>query len=208
VSASGWRGYGWSVASPDLARALDPHSSALRPLPADIGELLVAVRAPARLAAHLRAVHHVAWQLTEQLKAGFPTLVFDREAVLYGAATHNIGKVEHRSELTGPGHQHEPAGYHLLVAYGVPARLARFARTDASWTDPDTTIDDHLVSLADKIWKAKRVPDLEGVITAHLAATCGVEPWQAFAQLDDILDGLAADADHRLAYQASHPVSP
>jgi HD domain len=195
------------VAEPDLAHALDPHSSTLRPLPADVGELLVAVRAPARLAAHLRAVHDVAWQLTEQMKACFPALVFDRDAVVYGAATHDIGKIEHPDELTGPGHQHEPAGYRLLIAHDVPARLARFARTHANWTDPDTTIDDHLVSLADKIWKAKRVPDLEYLITAHLAATCGTERWHAFAQLDDILDALAADADHRLAYQAHHPVS-
>jgi hypothetical protein len=90
----------------------------------------------------------------------------------------------------------------------VPARLARFARTHARWADPDTTLDDHLVSLADKIWKAKRVPDLEDLVTAHLAATCGIERWDAFAQLDDILDGLAVDADHRLAYQTRHPVGP
>jgi hypothetical protein len=163
--------------------------------------------APARLAAHLRLVHDVAWQLTEQLNASLPALVFDRDAVLYGAATHDIGKIEHPDELTGPGHQHEPAGYRLLVAHGIPVRLARFARTHASWTDPDTTLDDQLVSLADKIWKAKRVPDLENLVTAHLATTCTIERWDAFAQLDDILDGVAASADHRLAYQASHPVS-
>ena len=155
--------------------------------------------APARLAAHLRAVHDVAWQLTEQLNASFPALAFDRDAALYGAATHDIGKVEHPDELTGPGHQHELTGYRLLTAHGVPVRLARFARTHASWTDPDTGIDDHLVSLADKIWKAKRVPNLEDLVTAHLATVCGIEQWHSFAQLDDILDGLAADADHRLA---------
>jgi hypothetical protein len=176
------RGYLWSVASPDLARALDPHSSTLRPLPAEVGELLVAVHAPARLAAHLRAVHDVAWQLSGQLAASFPALVFDREAVLYGAATHDIGKVAHPDELTGPGHRHEPAGYDLLVAHGVPARRARFARTHASWTDPDTTIEDHLVSLADKVWKAQRVPDLEDLVIARLASSCGTERWLAFAQ--------------------------
>ena len=195
------------MASLDLAHALDPHSSSLRPLPAGVAELLVSLRAPARLAAHLLAVHDVAWQLTEQLEACFPALVFDREAVLYGAATHDIGKVEHPDELTGPGHRHEPAGYRLLSAHGVPVRLASFARTHAGWTDPDTGIDDYLVSLADKVWKAKRVPDLEDLVTAHLATTCGIEQWQAFARLDDILDGLAADADQRLAYQARYPVS-
>src|SRR5436305_13849132 len=140
------------------------------------------------------------------MKACFPPLAFDGDAVLYGAATHDIGKIDHPDELTGPGHQHEPAGYRLLIARGVPARLARFARTHAGWTAPDTTIDDHLVSLADKIWKANRVPDLEDLVTAEIAATCGIQRWQAFAELDDILDGLAAGADDRLAYQARHPV--
>jgi hypothetical protein len=195
------------VVVPDLACALNPDESSLRPLPADVRELLVSLRAPARLAAHLRAVHDVAWQLTEQLEACFPALVFDRDAVRYGAATHDIGKVEHPEELTGPGHQHELTSYRLLTAHGVPVRLARFARTHAGWTDPDTTLDDYLVSVADKIWKAKRVPDLEDLVTAHLATTCGIEQWQAFARLDDILDGLAADADDRLAYQARYPVS-
>jgi hypothetical protein len=196
------------VVTPELARALDPGESALRPLPAAISELLVSLHAPARLAAHLRAVHDVAWHLTELLATRHPALAFDRSAVLYGAASHDIGKVIHVDELTGPGSKHEPAGYSLLIAQGVLPRLARFARTHASWAAPDTTIDDHLVSLADKIWKAKRVPDLEDLITTELAAACSIERWQAFAELDDILSDLAADADDRLAYQARHPVHP
>jgi hypothetical protein len=106
--------------------------------------------------------------------------------VLYGAASHDIGKVIHVDELSGPGSKHEAAGYALLIAHGVPPQLARLARTHASWTAPDTTIDDHLVSLADKIWKAKRVPDLQDLVTAELATACAVERWQAFAELDDI----------------------
>jgi hypothetical protein len=193
------------VISPDLARALDPDGSTLRPLPAEIATLLAALSAPARLAAHLRAVHDVAWQLTARLGAAHPALVFDRDVVRYGAASHDIGKVLHPGELTGPGSRHEPAGYELLTARGVPHRLARFARTHASWTDRDTTIDDHLVSLADKIWKAKRVPDLEDRVIDALAAADGLERWEAFGSLDDILDELATGADARLAYQARHP---
>jgi HD superfamily phosphodiesterase len=193
------------VISPDLARALDPDGSTLRPLPAEIATLLAALSAPARLAAHLRAVHDVAWQLTARLGAAHPALLFDRDAVRYGAASHDIGKVLHPGELTGPGSRHEPAGYELLTARGVPHRLARFARTHASWTDPDTTIDDHLVSLADKIWKAKRVPDLEDRVIDALAAADGLARWEAFGSLDDILDELATGADARLAYQARHP---
>jgi hypothetical protein len=174
--------------------------------PVEVAELLKALDAPARLAAHLRAVHDVAWQLTDLLGERHPALTFDRAAVLFGAAVHDIGKVVHVDELTGPGSRHESAGERLLAEHGVPPSLARFARTHASWTAPDTTIEDHLVSLADKIWKGKRIPDLEDLVITQLAAVCGVERWQAFADLDDILDRLAADADKRLAYQASFPV--
>jgi len=128
--------------------------------------------------------------------------------VRYGAASHDIGKVIHVDELVGPGSRHEAAGRTLLIAHGVPQQLARFAGTHASWTAPDTTIDDHMVSLADKIWKAKRVSDLEDLITAELVRTCRIERWQAFADLDDILNHVAAGADQRLAYQAQYPVHP
>lgn len=97
--------------SADLASAPDPGDRTLRMLPADVCELLVALNAPARLAAHLRLVHDVAWRLTEMLAAGHRSLAFDHAAVCYGAAVHDIGKVVHVEELTGPGSRHEPAGY-------------------------------------------------------------------------------------------------
>lgn len=40
--------------------------------PAAVTELLVSLAAPARLAAHLRVVHEVAWQLTDRLAAAYP----------------------------------------------------------------------------------------------------------------------------------------
>ncbi|SNS88309.1 hypothetical protein SAMN05421812_102202 [Asanoa hainanensis] len=177
----------------------------MQPLPDDVHELLTALDAPPRLVAHLRAVHDVACVLTEVLADRYPALGFDRAAVRYGAATHDIGKVVHRDELTGPGSRHEPAGEALLVARGIAPGLARFAGTHGSWTAPHTTIDDHLVSLADKIWKAKRVEDLEDLVTARIAVDCGIARWEAFSGLDDILDAIAAGADERLAYQARHP---
>jgi len=48
-------------------------------------------------------VHDVAAQLTAALQQRHPKLIFDRSAVLYGAATHDIGKVVHPTELTGQG---------------------------------------------------------------------------------------------------------
>lgn len=93
---------------------------------------------------------------------------------------------------------------------GDPLRFWRdlFARSHADWTTPGIVIEDLVVSLADKVWKAKRVPDLEQMITDHLATASRRQPWEAFMVLDDFLTRLAEDADHRLAFQARHPITP
>jgi hypothetical protein len=189
------------VTSAALHRALT--ESTLRPLPGPAAELLRALDAPPRLGAHLRAVHDVAWTLTDVLGRRRPDLEFDTTAVLFGAATHDIGKVVHVAELSAPGHRHEEAGRDLLLRYGVPAHLARFAGNHGSWDAPEVTLDDLLVSLADKVWKGARITGLEDRVGAHL----GGAPWEAFLVLDDVLQGLAAGADERLAFQAAHPVA-
>ncbi|MFJ7907639.1 HD domain-containing protein [Kitasatospora sp. NPDC096204] len=179
-------------------------ATALPPLPPDVADLLRALDAPPRLVAHLALVHQVAEEIT-----GFCAregLVFDREAVLYGAATHDIGKTVHPEELSAPGSRHEPAGHALLLAHGVPEHLARFARTHASWDGPGVTVESLLVSLADKAWKDKRVRDLEDLVVERLAAAGGRERWEVFLALDDLLTRIGEEAPRRLAVQAAHPV--
>ena len=183
-----------------LEHALTDDDS-IKPLPSPAVELLQALQAPPRLAAHLRAVHHVAHQLTERLAT--ESLGFDRAAVLFGAATHDLGKVRHPEELEQPGHLHEPAGYELLLSYGVPHELARFAGSHgSSWLTPDAPTEDLLVSLADKVWKGARVTDLEQRVMERLPG----EEWDAFLRLDNILGPIASEADRLLAFQFRHPV--
>jgi hypothetical protein len=67
-----------------------------------VAALLAAVAAPPRLVANLRLVHDTALLLLDGLAHAFPTLTFDRAAVLFGAATHDIGKSVHISELSAP----------------------------------------------------------------------------------------------------------
>ncbi|WP_204041885.1 HD domain-containing protein [Acrocarpospora phusangensis] len=189
--------------SPGLHQALT--KSPPRPLPHRAEELLRELDAPPRLAAHLRAVHDTALDLVSWLAEHHPEVAVDTEAVLFGAATHDIGKCLHPGELSGPGSRHEPDGHRLLLSMGVPERLARFARTHASWDDPGTTLEDHLVSLADKVWKAKRTPDLEQLIVDRLAGEA--PPWQVFMELDDLLTAIADGADARLAFQNAYPVT-
>ncbi|GHJ49894.1 phosphohydrolase [Catellatospora sp. TT07R-123] len=187
--------------SPLLERALtDPPPL---PLPGPAADLLRTLDAPPRLAAHLRLVHDVASRLTAALTAACPGLAYDRDAVLFGAATHDIGKAEHPAELAGPGHAHEQAGARLLRAHGISPELARFAAGHAHW-DRGSTTEDLLVTVADKVWKGKRVADLEQLLADRITAA-GTDRWEAFLLLDTLLERLAAGADERLAWQGSYP---
>ncbi|MGW6413920.1 HD domain-containing protein [Streptomyces sp. NPDC055055] len=192
-----------------LSRAMSaPSSPPLLPLPDRVAALLSDLESPPRLAAHLRAVHDVAHRLIAWMEHHRPGVTFDREAVLFGAATHDIGKAVHVAELSEPGSAHEEAGEALLIGRGIPSELARFAATHASWTDPRVGLDDLLVSLADKIWKNKRVPDLEDLVVARLVEATGRAAWEEFSALDELLGVIGDAADERLAFQASFPIHP
>jgi hypothetical protein len=195
------------TASGSLLRALnDTGDPPMRPLPDQVAQLLQELDAPPRLAAHLRAVHDVACQLADWIAAQYPASPLDRDAVLFGAATHDIGKTAHITELSGPGSAHEEAGHELLLAHGFSPEMARYARTHASWTRPDIKLEDLLVSVADKIWKNKRVLDLEDLVVKRLAEASGRAPWEEFLTFDDLLTSIGNDGGKRLAFQASYPV--
>jgi hypothetical protein len=185
-----------------------PCSPALRLLPDRAVDLLEQLQVPPRLAAHLRLVHDVACQLADWADERHPALGYDRDAVLFGAATHDIGKVVVPVEITGPGSAHEEAGRQLLLSRGVSATLARFAATHASWDRPGAAVEDLMVSVADKIWKNKRVPDLEGLLVARFAQASGRDAWQEFADLDTLLEAIGDGAGDRIAFQASFPAEP
>lgn len=173
----------------------------LRPLPPEAEKLCRILNAPARLVAHLSLVHDAACDLVAGLQRSFPTLAFDRDAVLFGAATHDLGKVLHHNEITGHGNQHEADGPSLLVQNGVSAASARFTRTHARWNEPAIEIEDLLVALADSIWKGKRHDELEQLVVGKIAAAVKNEPWEAWSKLDEVLTAIAARSDERLEMQ-------
>jgi hypothetical protein len=177
----------------------------LRPLPDRVVGLLRAVGAPARLGAHLRAVHDVAVEILDRLG---DDVCVDREAVLFGAATHDIGKVRFPGELSGPGAEHEPAGEALLLRLGVEPRLARFAALHGRWERDGATVEELLVTLADKVWKGRREAGLEEQVAQLVAAGTGEPVWAAFMRLDDELTRIADRAEDRLAFQARFPIGP
>jgi putative nucleotidyltransferase with HDIG domain len=138
------------------------NAESMAPLPQDVHDLLAELEAPPRLIAHLTLVHQVALELTHVIDRTWPDIPFDRQAVLRGAAIHDIGKVIYPEELREPGKQHEEAGVALLQRHGFSAEQARFARTHGQWRDdPAVQLADLLVALADTIWKGQRDEQLE-----------------------------------------------
>jgi len=82
----------------------------LRALPIGAEALCEKLNAPARLVLHLRIVHDTAFSICRGFDKRLPGLEYDRKVVLMGAALHDIGKVLHPEELSGPGNAHEIAG--------------------------------------------------------------------------------------------------
>jgi hypothetical protein len=178
----------------------------MKPLPPRVKQLLVGNNAPPRLRAHLTLVHDAAQSLTAGICATWPEVRFNKEEVVFGTATHDIGKIVYPEELHSPGHAHEEAGVQLLLQSGVAENLARFARSHGQWKEQEVDLEDLLVALADKIWKGKRDDTLEQTVAELIAARSGEEVWKVWLQMDNLLSELAASADERLSWQAKHPV--
>lgn len=181
-------------------------TEALKRLPPVAQELLAGWSAPPRLVAHLYLVHDVSASMLGAIEASLPGVELDAEAVLFGAATHDIGKAFHPSELEAPGNLHELAGETRLLDWPLPPRLARFARTHGLRVDStDLRVEDLLVIAADKVWKGKRVAELEERLIGELAELAGVEFWSCWRVIDGLLEALAENADERLAWQQRFP---
>ncbi len=179
----------------------------LQPLPDRVVALLREVKAPARLVAHLRAVHDVAHRLLDVHDVNWPEIPVDGAAVCFGAATHAIGKALHPKELSSPGGKHVLAGLDLLLRNGVDERLARFAVTHEHWRElDDITIEDLLVALADQVWRGERDEDLVRALVDLIAHTDDREPFEVFVYLDKGLEPIVEGGPDRVAFQNSLPI--
>ncbi len=161
-------------------------------------ELLATLGANAWLIRHHELVVEAAAILCHRISRELG-LAVDRALVLAGAALHDVGKIEHPGEMSQPGHAHEAAGERLLVCRGVPAAIAGCCVSHAAWDALGVSTEELLVALADKLWKGKRVDELERLVADAIVATTGREPWAVFAALDAICGAIAADGDARLA---------
>lgn len=177
--------------------------SQLHPLPAEVVRLLSIKKPSPLLMAHLMLVQDVAMQLVKGLQTAYPSLLLDKDAVHFGAATHDIGKGRFPNELLNNGQQHLEAGVTLLTEMGVVPALARFARTHATWnSEPNIQLEDLLVALANICWHGGRDPQLEQRILPYLAQASQTELWETFLTFDQLVEQITNAADERIAWQA------
>ena len=126
-----------AVTSARLHRALT--ASSLRPLPGPPPSSLLGTGRAARLAAHLRAAHDVAWSLTDGAGPAPPgPRTSTRRRCCSARRRTTSARSSTVAELSGPGHRHEEAGRRAAPRGTACRAPGRFAGTHGSWTWPQT----------------------------------------------------------------------
>jgi hypothetical protein len=162
----------------------------------DAYKLLAELGAPNRLLTHLRLVGEAADELIRLYRE--LNIPFKAKLIELGVAVHDAGKLIHPSELDGPGSLHEVAGRQMLIEHGVQPEVAACCVTHAAWDGSEVSFEERSVALADKLWKGKRVTELELALIDDIAARLNVDRWSVFARLDEAFEEIAAEAPSRL----------
>ena len=173
-------------------------------LPDEIESVFSTLGVPPRVYAHSLLVHDVANKLLEKINGTWRNLNINKYLVLFGAAAHDIGKTDYINELSEEGHKHEWEGFRLLRSLGFSEERSQFAASHALWSE-SSTLEELAVSLADKIWKGSRVPELEDLAVIKIATVTNRERWKVFRSLDTIIQAIARDSDKRLFFQNKFP---
>lgn len=162
----------------------------------DALDLLKTLGAPEHLQTHVTLVGEAADLILHGL-SGIGVTV-ESEFVRMGVVLHDIGKVIHTQEMTGPGSEHEPDGERLLLEKNVSPRLARCCMSHARWQEMECSLEELLVALSDKLWKGKRVEELELLVIDRVAQNQSVDRWDLYESLDSLFESIATDGDNRL----------
>lgn len=166
----------------------------------DAFTLLQSFNAPLRLITHHQLVLEAVDKLLEVLSQ--INVKCDIRLIELGAALHDAGKIIHPEELDRPGHFHEQAGYQLLLANGVEFAVAQCCVSHAAWQAAGTSFEEHVISLADKLWKGKRETGLEELVISEIAVNVSSDFWEIYSVLDNAFEEIAAQGVVRL--QKSH----
>ncbi len=164
---------------------------------ADAFMALQMLGAPRRLVVHAQLVLEAADLILaalDQFELGLRT-----NLVRAGAILHDAGKAVVLGELNAPGHEHEPAGLAALTELGLPADVCAICESHADWQPLSRSLEELLVTLADKLWKGKRIAQLEERVIKIVAEQAGMDLWAVYPSLDEAFEAIAGAGDNRLS---------
>jgi len=162
----------------------------------DAYAFLDSIEAPEHLKTHVKLVGEAADLLIDKCEALGLQLNYD--FIRTGVAIHDVGKINHINEMSGPGSEHEPEGEKILLEKGASPNLARVCMSHARWDKMECSVEELIIALSDKLWKGKRVEALELKVIDRLAELLHVERWDIFADLDLKFEEIAAGGHERL----------
>lgn len=159
-------------------------------------QLLIDLGAPNRLLKHVQLVNEAAEFIFKNLAA--LDVEFDQHFVELGIIIHDAGKIIYQNELDSSGSEHEEAGEKLLLENEVQLQIARCCLSHARWESLACSFEELLVTLADKLWKGKRIEQLELKIIDAVAKKLNQNRWDIFLEWDHLFEEIAADGIDRL----------
>jgi len=159
-------------------------------------QLLSNLGAPDRLLKHIQLVNEAAKLLFKKLID--LNVEFDQRFVELGIAIHDAGKILCQSELEDSGSEHELTGEKLLLENEVQPEIARCCLSHARWESMTCSFEELLVALADKLWKGKRINQLELKIIDVVAEKLNQSRWDVFLELDQLFEEIAANGLEKL----------
>ena len=158
--------------------------------------LLQQLDTPNELLIHIKLVQEAAKLLIQKYYSlGLPV---DKNFILIGVVIHDIGKIKHTYELFAPGDKHEKDGEILMLNHGIEPKLARCCVSHAQWKNMDCSFEELTVALADKLWRGKRVKELELEVINHITKLLSCEKWKLFLEMDTTFEKIASGGDERL----------
>ncbi len=159
-------------------------------------DLIDKLGAPEHLKTHVALVGEAADLLISAMDGLGIELEFD--FIRVGVVIHDIGKIVHTSEMTGPGSEHEPEGEKILLERNISAKLARVCMSHARWDQMECSFEELLIALSDKLWKGTRVEELELKVVDYAAQYLKKDRWDLFPDLDFKFEEIASGGHERL----------
>src|SRR5262249_19447934 len=145
--------------------------------------LLRSLGAPNRLIVHAKLVGEAAEVLLSKMRS--LGVKVREDIVRLGVAVHDAGKITHQRELDEKGREHEASGEELLLKAGVQPVIARCCVSHARYNSLETSLEELLIALSDKLWKGERAGTLELRVVDAAAKLLGKSRWHVFTELDD-----------------------